>query len=107
LVDARFCGDGVRCRPTNHLPLNEKKEKMGWDGARPSLHGTKNSKSGTIPINPAMRELCTRLLEDRREPRECCMPIATGEWEPVGCREVSPLSDDSIPSISDMIAGLK
>jgi integrase len=30
---------------------------------------TKNSESRTIPINPAMHELCARLLEDEREPR--------------------------------------
>ena len=34
------------------------------------VHGTKNSESRTIPINPAMHELCARLLEDRREPRD-------------------------------------
>jgi integrase len=34
------------------------------------VHGTKNSESRTIPINPAMHELCARLLEDKREPRD-------------------------------------
>jgi len=34
------------------------------------VQGTKNSESRTIPINPAMLELCTRLLEDTREPRD-------------------------------------
>jgi integrase len=34
------------------------------------VHGTKNSESRTIPINPAMHELCARLLEERREPRD-------------------------------------
>jgi integrase len=34
------------------------------------VHGTKNSESRTIPINPAMHDLCARLLDDRREPRD-------------------------------------
>ena len=34
------------------------------------VHGTKNSESRTIPINPAMHDLCARLLEDKREPRD-------------------------------------
>ena len=34
------------------------------------MHGTKNSESRTIPINPAMHQLCVRLLEDTREPRD-------------------------------------
>jgi hypothetical protein len=34
------------------------------------VHGRKNSESRTTPINPAMHELCARLLKDRREPRD-------------------------------------
>jgi len=34
------------------------------------VHGTKNSECRTIPMNPAMHELCARLLTDRREPRD-------------------------------------
>jgi hypothetical protein len=34
------------------------------------VHGTKNSESRIIPINPPMHELCGRLLEDKREPRD-------------------------------------
>ena len=34
------------------------------------VHGTKNSEPRTVPINPAMRGLCERLLKDEHEPRD-------------------------------------